>query len=77
MDIECMLAKIQNHAARIVMGAAFYLFGFFVVANALELGDRDIVVGLVAGLVGGVTMLAAVMSEGRDRLDYCSGSSAP
>jgi len=38
-----MLQQVQNHAARIVMGVAFYLFGFFVVANALDLADREIV----------------------------------
>ena len=28
------------------MGVAFYLFGFFVTANALDLADREIVIGL-------------------------------
>ena len=66
-----MLQQVQNHAVRIVMGVAFYLFGFFVVANALDLADREIVVGLVAGFIGGLTMLAAVMRQERAP-DYCS-----
>ena len=69
-----MLRQVQNHAVRIVMGVAFYLFGFFVVANALDLADREIVIGLVAGFVAGLTMLAAVMRQERG-LDYCSNSS--
>jgi hypothetical protein len=69
-----MLQRLQNHAVRIVIGAAFYLFGFFVVANALELGDREIVMGLLAGFIGGVTMLVAVLRhEGLP--GYCSNSS--
>jgi hypothetical protein len=56
-----MLQRMQNHAVRIVMGVAFYLFGFFVVANALNLADHEIVIGLAAGVIGGVTMLATVM----------------
>jgi hypothetical protein len=62
-----MLQQLQRYATRIVMGVAFYLFGFFVVANALDLGDREIVIGLVAGLIGGVTMLLAVMIQERGR----------
>jgi hypothetical protein len=70
-----MLQQVQNHAVRIVMGVAFYLFGFFVVANALDLADREIVIGLLAGLIGGLTMLVAVMRHQRG-LDYCSSRSA-
>ncbi|HEY7242579.1 MAG TPA: hypothetical protein VH678_01685 [Xanthobacteraceae bacterium] len=62
-----MLQQLQSHAARIVMGVAFYLFGFFVVANALNLGDPDIIIGLIAGLIGGLTMLFAVMMQERGR----------
>ena len=60
-----MLAQIQNHSVRIVVGGRFFLFGFFITANALALADRDIVVGLLAGLVGGLTMLLAVMWQER------------
>jgi hypothetical protein len=70
-----MLHQLQNHAVRIVMGVAFYLFGFFVVANALDLADREIVVGLFAGLVGGATMLIAVIRQER-AVHYCSSPSA-
>jgi len=69
-----MLQQLQSHSVRIVMGVAFFLFGFFVVANALELADREIVIGLVAGMIGGVTMLAAVMRE--ERKIYAASTSA-
>ncbi len=69
-----MFQQLQSHAARIVMGVAFYLFGFFVVANGLELGDREIAIGLIAGLIGGVTMLLAVIMQERGRLVGYSAS---
>jgi fluoride ion exporter CrcB/FEX len=58
-----MLQRLQNHAVRIVIGAAFYLFGFFVIANALNFADREVAVGLIAGLIGGITTLAVVMRQ--------------
>ena len=70
-----MLAQLQNHGVRIVMGVAFYLFGFFVVANALALDDRQIVVGLVAGFIGGITMLIAAIRQER-AVHYCASPSA-
>jgi hypothetical protein len=70
-----MLQQSQNHAVRIVMGVAFYLFGFFVVANALDLDDREIAVGLIAGSIGGVTMLIAVIRQER-AVHYCSDPTA-
>ena len=48
-------------------GVAFYLFGFFVTANALDLSDREIVIGLIAGLIGGTTMLLTVIMQERGR----------
>jgi fluoride ion exporter CrcB/FEX len=67
-----MLQQLQSHAVRIVTGVAFFLFGFFVVANALDLQDREIVVGLIAGVVGGLTMLVAVMREERKAGHFAS-----
>jgi hypothetical protein len=60
-----MLQQLQTHSVRIVTGVSFFLFGFFVVANTLDLSDRDIVVGLIAGVIGGLTMLVTVLHEGR------------
>jgi hypothetical protein len=39
----------------------FFLFGFFVTANLLDLSLHEIAVGLFAGVVGGLTMLVAVL----------------
>jgi hypothetical protein len=60
-----MLQQIHSHSVRILIGVAFFLFGLFVTANALVLPDREIAVGLVAGLIGGVTTLIAVIRQER------------
>jgi hypothetical protein len=60
-----MLRQLKSHSARIVIGASFFTFGFFVAARALDLTERDIVVGLLAGAIGGITMLVAVIREER------------
>jgi hypothetical protein len=49
----------------ITIGVAFYVFGFFVTANLLQLTDRDIVVGLIAGSVAGVTILVSMLWQER------------
>ena len=36
-------------------------------ANALDLSDREIVIGLIAGLIGGTTMLLTVIMQERGR----------
>jgi hypothetical protein len=60
-----MLAQIKHHSVRIVIAVAFFLFGFFVVANAVNLGDREVVTGLLAGFIGGATILGAVIRQER------------
>ncbi len=69
-----MLQQLQHHAVRIVMGVAFYLFGFFVVANALDLGDNEIFVGLITGFIAGITMLIAILRQERAFIYYSSPS---
>jgi hypothetical protein len=58
-----MLKTLRPFATRIVIGIAFFIFGFFVTAHALDMSMRDIVVGLISGAVGGLTIL--VVSIGR------------
>ena len=48
----------------ITIGVSFFVFGFFIVANLLHLSERDVLVGLISGAVGGVTMLAGVAGAG-------------
>jgi hypothetical protein len=68
-----MLQQLRKLAARIVMGVAFFIFGFFVVANALELTPHQIMVGLAAGTIAGVTVLIAVICEER-KAGYSAGA---
>lgn len=58
-----MLKIIRPFAARIIIGIAFFVFGFFVVAQAMGLSLSDIVVGMTAGAVGGLTMLVVTLGN--------------
>jgi hypothetical protein len=61
-----MIARLQQHVVPITIGVAFYVFGFFVMVRALGLSEREIVIGLVCGAIGGMTMLAAVLRAERN-----------
>jgi fluoride ion exporter CrcB/FEX len=60
-----VIQDIRNLAVPAVIAVSFFLFGFFVTADLLDLSLREIVVGLVAGVVGGLTTLAAVIQQAR------------
>ena len=60
-----MLDHLKRHTVPITIGVSFYIFGFFVMANVLKLTDRDIVVGLIAGSVAGVTILVSMLWQER------------
>jgi len=68
-----MPRQLRDLAARIVMGVAFFIFGFFVIANALELTLHEIMVGLTAGAIAGITVLIAVIREER-KAGYSAGA---
>jgi hypothetical protein len=52
---------LKGYGVRIVIGASFFIFGFLVAANVLDMSGHDIAVGLAAGAVGGVTMLVVTL----------------
>jgi hypothetical protein len=56
-----MIQRLQQHAMPIVIAVAFYVSGFFAMANLLSLNGREIMVGLLAGTIGGLTVLVAVL----------------
>jgi hypothetical protein len=56
-----MIQRLQQHALPIVIAVAFYVSGFFAAANLLTLNGREIVTGLFAGTIGGLTVLIAVL----------------
>jgi len=60
-----MLTYIREHTVTITIGVSFFVFGFFIAANILHLSEREILVGLISGAVGGVTMLAVTMVQER------------
>ena len=60
-----MLSYIKKQTVTITIGVSFFVFGFFIVANLLKLTERDVLVGLISGAVGGVTMLATSLGQER------------
>ena len=58
-----MIEDLRKLLVPSIISISFFVFGFFVVANALDLALREIVVGLVAGSVGGITMLIAILHQ--------------
>jgi hypothetical protein len=60
-----MLAHIKKNTVPITIGVSFFLFGFFVMANVLNLSDREIIIGLIAGAVGGMTTLVSMLWQER------------
>lgn len=64
-----MLRRIQDLSIPIVIAVTFFLVGFFCVCNVVTLSDREIVLGLVAGAIGGLSVLGAVLwSAPQDKL---------
>jgi hypothetical protein len=53
-----MLSYVKKQTVTITIGVAFFVFGFFIVANLLHLSEREVLIGLISGGVGGITMLS-------------------
>jgi uncharacterized YccA/Bax inhibitor family protein len=62
---RAMLSYVKKQSVTITIGVSFFVFGFFIVANLLHLSERDIVIGLCSGAVGGVTMLLVSRLQNR------------
>jgi uncharacterized YccA/Bax inhibitor family protein len=60
-----MLSYVKNQTVTITIGVSFFVFGFFVVANILHLSGHEVLVGLISGAVGGLTMLAVSILQER------------
>jgi hypothetical protein len=60
-----MLSYVKKQTVTITIGVSFFVFGFFSAANLLQLSERDILVGLISGAIGGVTMLVVSLAQER------------
>ena len=60
-----MLDYVKQQTVTITIGVSFFVFGFFIVANLLQLSEREVQIGLISGAIGGVTMLAVSRAEER------------
>ena len=71
-----MMSYVRRHTVTITIGVAFFVFGFFIVANILNLSERDVVVGLISGGVGGATMLGVAILQERRTSDISTPHAA-
>jgi hypothetical protein len=71
-----MLEHVKRHTVAITIGVSFFVFGFFIMANVLKLTDREIVIGLIAGSIGGITILVAMLSQERRGIRSAGASGA-
>jgi uncharacterized YccA/Bax inhibitor family protein len=60
-----MLDYVRKQTVTITIGVSFFVLGFFISANLLNLSERDVLVGLISGAIGGLTMLAVSRLEER------------
>ena len=58
-----MVDDLRKLTAPGIIAVSFFLFGFFTTADLLGLSLREIMVGLMAGAVGGVTTLATMLHQ--------------
>jgi predicted dinucleotide-utilizing enzyme len=58
-----VLSYVRKQTVTITIGVSFFVFGFFIAANLLHLTEREVVIGLISGAVGGLTMLAASRAQ--------------
>ena len=70
-----MLSYVKKQTVTITIGVSFFVFGFFIAANLLHLSERDVLVGLISGAIGGVTMLGVSQLQER-RADTVSARMA-
>ena len=71
-----MLSYVKQHTVTINIGVAFFVFGFYIVANLLHLSERDVLIGLISGAVGGATMLLVSLAQERDQERKSDSASA-
>jgi fluoride ion exporter CrcB/FEX len=62
-----MLSYVKQQTVTINIGVSFFVLGFFIAANLLHLSERDVLIGLISGAIGGVTMLRVSLAQARDQ----------
>ena len=58
-----MTHDLQDLIVPSIISILFFVFGFFVTADLLDLSVREMMVGVFAGVVCGVTVLCAVLHQ--------------
>ena len=56
------METIKSYLACIAISASFFIFGFFTAADLFDLSSSDMVAGLIAGAVAGITILLVTIN---------------
>jgi len=59
-----MLRQLHQHTIPTAISSAFFEATFFVIARSLAFSGREIVLGVIAGAIGGICVLVAVLWQG-------------
>ena len=60
-----MFHDIRKLTVPILITVSFFIFGFMVMADVLDMSLREIVIGVICGAIGGTTTLASVLFQTR------------
>lgn len=59
-----MLRHLHRHTIPTAISIAFFEATFFIIARVLAFSGREIVLGVIAGAIGGSCVLVAVLWQG-------------
>ena len=59
-----MLRQLHRHTIPTAISIAFFEATFFIIARVLAFSGREIVLGVIAGAIGGICVLVAVLWQG-------------
>jgi hypothetical protein len=59
-----MLRQLHRHTIPTAISIAFFEATFFIIARVLAFSGREIVLGVIAGAIGGICVLVAMLWQG-------------
>ena len=54
---------LKSYRACVAISTSFFIFGFFMAADLFDLSADDMVAGLIAGAVAGITILSVTINS--------------
>ena len=57
------MEMLKSYRVCIAISTSFFIFGFFIAADLFDLSSDDLVAGLIAGAVAGITILLVTINS--------------